>query len=247
MSENASSDMIRALLRSSDVRLYSFRQAVAYSRKIDYLNAMDLPAGGIDFGLNIPAHDVSLVGPTVELIAVKSLHPALADLLLEAAVEVHGKPGIYHRRGEFPNPVEHAIPISDDSTRFFKSGKSFLYRYLPFWLASMTSRILTVFLPMLIILLPALKSIPAFFRWRTQRKIHLRYRELLAIERELFEGAEAGDRSELRAKFDRIDEAVNRMRIPASFADQFYGLRGHIDFVRQLVANQRQNAEPIQN
>jgi hypothetical protein len=27
------------------------------------------------------------------------------------------------------------------------------------------------------------------------------------------------------------------MKVPASFADQFYGLRGHIDFVREKLAS----------
>jgi hypothetical protein len=34
---------------------------------------------------------------------------------------------------------------------------------------------------------------------------------------------------------EEIERAVNKMKVPASFADQFYGLRGHIDFVRQMV------------
>jgi len=36
----------------------------------------------------------------------------------------------------------------------------------------------------------------------------------------------------LMERLDNIEEAVNRMKVPASFADQFYGLRGHIKFVR---------------
>ena len=38
-----------------------------------------------------------------------------------------------------------------------------------------------------------------------------------------------------RQYLDDIEQAVNRMKVPASFADQFYSLRGHIDFVRKLV------------
>ena len=32
-----------------------------------------------------------------------------------------------------------------------------------------------------------------------------------------------------------IELAVKRLRIPAKFADQFYGLRGHIDYVRERL------------
>ena len=212
----------------------SFKQANAYSRKIDYLNCLDLPEGGIDFGLDIPSHDVSLLGPMVELVATRELHPALSDVLLEAAVEVHGRAGLYQKRGEFPAPVPHALPISDDATRYYKSGKSFLYRYLPFWVASLTSRFVVVILPLLVILIPGLRSIPAFFRWRIQSKIRRRYRELLVLEHALLSETEPARREQIRQEFGRIEEAVNGMRVPASFADQFYGLRGHIDYVREL-------------
>jgi len=29
------------------------------------------------------------------------------------------------------------------------------------------------------------------------------------------------------------------MKVPASFADAFYGLRGHIDYVRQKLADRK--------
>jgi len=238
MSESASTEILHSLLRSNEVSLFSFKQASAYSRKVEYLNVLDLPEGSIDLGLDIPSHDVSLLGPMVELVAKKSLHPALTDLLLEAASEVHSRPGIFQRRGEFPAPIEHAIHLSEDASTYYKSGKSLFYRFLPFWLASLTSRLIVVFLPILVILIPALRSIPALFRWRTQIKIRRRYRELLTMEQKFLNETDPAKRDKLRKQFDRIDDAVNKMGVRAAFADQFYGLRGHIDYVRQLVSKQ---------
>jgi hypothetical protein len=235
MGESTPAPILKSLLRSDKVHLYSFKQASAYSRKIDYLNILELPEGSIDLGLNLPSRDVSLLGPTVELIAKKDLHPAISDLLLEAAVEVHSRAGLFRKRGEFPSPVEHTIRISEDASRYYKSGKSLFYRHLPFWFASLLSRILVAFIPTLVVLIPVMRSIPALFKWRVQLKIRKYYRELLSLEQSYLQ-ADAARQEELRREFDRIEESINRAKIRAAFADQFYGLRGHINYVRGLVA-----------
>ncbi len=233
--DSASPQLMRKLLRTPAIRIFSFAQADGYTRRIGYLNRLELPEGVIDFGKNIPARDVHLIGPTVELIARNNLHPALSDLLLEAAREVHGKAGLFRSRGEFPAPEEHEFRISSDAIRFYKSGKSFLYRYFPYWLASLVNRTLVVVVPMVIVLLPGLRSIPAFFRWRIRLRIYRWYRALLVLERDLIAPLAQEKRMELLGRIDHIEEEVNRMKVPAYFADQFYVLRGHIDFVRDRL------------
>jgi TRAP-type uncharacterized transport system substrate-binding protein len=237
MGESTPMPVLRSLVHSSEVQLFSFsKQASAYSRKIDYLNVLDLPQGSIDLGQNIPSHDVTLVGPMVELVADKKLHPALSDLLLEAMVETHGKPGMFQKRGEFPNPQEHTIHISEDASRYYKSGKSLFYRYLPFWFASILSRFLFAIVPTLVVLIPVMRSIPAMVRWRVSLRIRRHYRELLELEKSYLLERDPAKQAELRREFDRIEEKVNKARIRPAYADQFYGLRGHINYVRDLVA-----------
>ncbi|HTS18075.1 MAG TPA: TAXI family TRAP transporter solute-binding subunit [Verrucomicrobiae bacterium] len=235
MGEAASPAVLRQLLRAPGVRLYSFTQAAAYTRRFTYLNTVTLPQGAIDFGSNLPPRDVTLVGPNVELIARNTLHPALSDLLLEAARQIHGRATVLQQKGEFPAPIENDFPISDDAARFYKSGRKFFYRYLPFWLASLTSRILVVFVPMLVIAVPVVRSIPSFYRWRVRTQIYRWYRALLTVERRLLTETNPDKRAQLLQRLEHIEAAVNKMRIPAFFGDQFYGLRGHIDYVRQLA------------
>lgn len=235
MSENASNSDIRKLMRSDEVHLMSFKQAAAYVRKIDYLNVLEMPEGSIDLGLNIPNKDITLIGPMVELVAVENLHPALSDLILDAATEIHNRPGMFQKRGEFPVPVEHSIQMSEDALRFYKSGKSFIYRYLPFWLASLISRFIVVLLPILIFLIPAVRAVPSVFRWRIRMKIRSRYRELLLLEEKFRNETDMSRLAGLRRNFDSIDAEISKMRVRAAFADQFYSLRGHIDYVRILM------------
>ncbi|MDR2239862.1 MAG: ABC transporter substrate-binding protein [Zoogloeaceae bacterium] len=234
MSESASTADLRALMRDPNIQLYSFRQVGAYARKYDYLDPLVLPEGGIDLGADLPAQDVNLLGPMIELAAKKDLHPAISDLILEAATKVHSRPGIYQQRNEFPAMIEHSIPLSEDAARYYKSGKSFLYRYLPYWLASLLSRILVVLLPAIVILVPVARTLPAILRWRGQIKIYQRYRELLNLERALVEEKDPSRKAELRAEFDRLEADVDQMQVKGRFADQLYALRSHIDYVRRM-------------
>lgn len=239
--DSASTQNMRQLLRTPDIRLFDFTQADGYTRRIHYLNKLELPKGSIDFGENIPAHDVYLIGPTVELIARTNLHPALIDLLLEAAREVHGNATLLQRRGEFPAPLEVDFHLSDEARRFYTSGKSFLYRSLPFWLASRVNRILVVFVPLIFVLIPGLRVIPTVYRWQIRLRINRSYRALLVLERESFAPSTPEKREELLGQLDHIEEVVNKMKVPASFADQFYGLRGHIVFVRDRLMGSPQS------
>lgn len=241
MGDSASIQNIRTLLRTPGIQLYDFTQADAYTRRIHYLSRLVLPKGSIDFGKNIPNHDVQLIGPTAEIIARPDLHPALSDLLLEAAREVHGGAGLLRKQGEFPAPLEHEFPISADAQRFYKSGKSFLYRYLPFWMASLVNRVLVVFVPLILVIIPGIKLIPALYRWKINLGIYRWYRALLMVERELTRDVSKERKTELFERLDEIEQAVNTMKVPASFAEQFYVLRGHIDFVRERLTGKIQS------
>jgi len=92
-----------------------------------------------------------------------------------------------------------------------------------------------VIVPMLVVLIPGLRSIPAIYRWQIRLRIYRWYRALLALEGDLFAQPAPEKREKLLSRLDEIENAVNRMKVPASFADQFYGLRGHISFVRNRL------------
>ncbi len=235
MGDSASPQVMLKLLRTDGVRMLNFVQADGYTRRFVYLNKLALPEGSIDFGQNIPSEDVWLIGPTVELIARPDLHPALCDLLIEAATQVHGKASLLKRQGEFPAPLEHEFPISSEAARFYKSGKSFLYRNLPFWVASLATRVLVAFVPLVVVLIPVLRFIPVIYNFRIRLRIYRWYRLLLTLEQELIASSGKEQQTSLHARLDKIEEDVNRMKVPASFGDQFYVLRQHIRFVHSRL------------
>jgi hypothetical protein len=82
-----------------------------------------------------------------------------------------------------------------------------------------------------------LRLVPGLYRWRVKSRIYRWYGALIAIEREAISGPDTAQRDALLDRIDAIESAVNRMKMPLAFADQFYVLREHIGFVRQRLAH----------
>jgi len=234
---------IRELMRAPGIKLMSLRQADGYLRRLRYLSRLEAPEGSFDLGLNLPPRDTALVGTPVELIAREGLHPAISDLLIAAALEVHGKPGMYRKAGEFPAPTEHEIPISEEARRYYTSGSPFLYKRLPFWLASLVDRILIVVVPLLIVAVPLSRLIAPLYRWRVRSRIYRWYGSLMKIEREMREELTEIQLNNISQHLAEIEASVNSLQPPLAFADQLYVLREHIALVRaQFNAIEKQAA-----
>jgi hypothetical protein len=132
---------------------------------------------------------------------------------------------------EFPAPLEHEFTVSADAKRYYSSGKGFFYRKFPFWLASLIDRTLVVFVPIVVLLIPGLKLVPALYSWRIKSRIYRWYGALIAIERSILANPSPEERKELLTRLDDIEEQVNKMKMPLAYAEQFYVLRDHIKFV----------------
>jgi hypothetical protein len=152
---------------------------------------------------------------------------------------VHGKANVLQRAGEFPAPLAHDFPISDDAARYYKSGKSFLYRTMPFWIASLADRLLVVLVPIIVVLIPGLRLVPSLYAWRVRSRIYRWYGALIAIERGSLSETSQDERDALIERLDAIEESVNGLKMPLAYADQFYVLREHIGFVRERLTRPR--------
>jgi TRAP transporter TAXI family solute receptor len=230
--------VVRQLLLDDRVAVLDFAQAEAYARRFRTLSAVRLPAGIADFGRNRPAADVRLVSPAAAIVARETLHPALVDLLLQAAASVHGGGDLLSEPGTFPSPRYVDVPLGKDAQRYFKYGPPFLQRFLPFWMATTIDRIKVMVVPLLVLLLPLLKIVPPTFRWRMRGKIVRWYRQLHGVD----DGIEKCDQAALDERLleiDRVEREVLRISVPLGFADQLYNLRGHIELVRGRVASRR--------
>lgn len=230
--------LIQMLLQTPGIKLFDFTQAEAYSRRFPFLSHVVLPRGIVDLGRDLPSKDYHLIAPTATLVARQDLHPALIDLFVQAAAEIHGGAGWFRRKGEFPTPSYTEIPVAQEAEKFYKSGPPMMQRYLPFWLANFSERMWVVVVGLGALFLPLSRIIPPLYVWRIRSRVYRWYGKLRTVEQAI-ENVPPEQRADVYARqlqrLDEIEDSVNQISIPLSFAEGLYELRGHINFVRKRV------------
>jgi TRAP transporter TAXI family solute receptor len=229
------SALVRELITAPGVKLMSMSQAEAYSRLFPHLSHVVLPRGILNPSKRFPDSDIHLLAPVTNLLVRKDLHPALVYLLLKAAVEIHGGAGWVHRSGEFPSMKTQDFPISEQALRFYRSGGSWLYGYLPFWAATFVDRMLLVLISIGLVLVPLIGILPWLYTWRNRSKYYRWYRELRELEEELKEDPHPENVADYHERLDRIDEAVCKIHVSVAFYDEVFILKEHIEMVRQKL------------
>ena len=95
---------------------------------------------------------------------------------------------------------------------------------------------MVAFLPIFLVVIPALRYLPTLYNWRVQRRINRRYRQLMALERQSLEALSPEQRAALIEELAQIEKSVIAHKIPGSHAEQLYVLREHMQFVRETLA-----------
>ncbi|MDE1949247.1 MAG: C4-dicarboxylate ABC transporter substrate-binding protein [Burkholderiales bacterium] len=228
----ADAPFVQYLLHTPGIRLFDFTEAEALARRFPFLHPLKLPRGLIDPAKVQPPQDMQLVAATASLVARRDLHPALIQLLVQAAQRVHGQPGWFSSEGEFPNVQAPIFPLAPEAERIYRSGPPLLQRYLPFWLANFFDRMWIVILPLIAALLPLSRVLPPLVVLRLRSRIFRWYRQLRALE----DARGLRPTAELLSDLDAIDARVAEVEVPLSYAEELYTLRSHIAMVRGRLA-----------
>jgi TRAP transporter TAXI family solute receptor len=226
-------------LLNSDLKLMSFAQADALVQKFPSLSKIIFPRASTSIVNDLPQADVTLLAATALLVSKDTLYPALAYLLLEAAKTVHGGEDYFTPLGAFPNLNTEEFPISEESTRYFKSGRPFLQRYLPFWLASFIERRLLILLPFMALLLGLLQALPRMVEARIRNRLVVWYREIKSLEDEIWRSKQPtpDQIAKWRDEIENIDAHASRIRIPQRYFQDVYALKQAIRVVRDRISH----------
>ena len=225
--------LVQMLLRTPGIRLLEFPQSEAYSRRFPFLSPVTLPRGVVDLGRNVPAHDVPLIAPITSMVAREGTHPALIQLLVQAAARIHGNAGWISRTGRFPTQEHSEFPLSSEAERFYTNGPPLLQRYLPFWLANLVDRMWVVLITIIAVVIPLSRVVPPLYQFRVRRRVFRWYRQLRDIEDRLAIGAVPA--GALLDDLEKLDDKIAHIAIPLAYAEELYNMRLHIALVRRRL------------
>jgi predicted nuclease with TOPRIM domain len=90
-------------------------------------------------------------------------------------------------------------------------------------------------LPLVALLLPFFKVMPALYRWRVRSKIYRWYRELEELDPEIQRGKMPARMEEYIERLNRIENQVSQISVPLAHRQQLYDLRVHIDLLRMKL------------
>jgi TRAP-type uncharacterized transport system substrate-binding protein len=227
--------VVRQLLADETIELASFPLGDAYVALYPFLNKVVVPSGVGNLAKNRPASDKTLLAPKTILAVRRDLHPAIQYALLSAAADIHAEPGIFQRAGQFPAAEPISLQLSDEAQRFHTSGPPFLQDHLPLWTAVMIERLLFVLIPVVGLLYPLLRLIPAFYGWSMRSKVFRLYGEMRFLELQIERGDAERDLAVAVAQLDRIEQRASQLRMPKAYASMVYSLLDHIALVRQRL------------
>ena len=225
--------MVQMLLQTPGVKLMSFAQSEAYSRRLPFLSPVLLPRGVVDIATDVPALDVRLVASTTALLTRNETHPALVQLFSQTSQTIHGGAGWFNKARDFPNATHSEFDLSKEAERNLKSGAPLLQHYLPFWMANLIERMWLALGIIVAILLPLSRIIPPMYKFRIRSRIFKWYGQLRQIEEQMIQKPETT--ASLRAELDDLDARVGTISVPLSYADELYALRNNINLVRRKL------------
>jgi hypothetical protein len=181
-----------------------------------------------------------MLAATTSLLSREQTHPALQQLFAQSAQTLHGEAGWFNRARDFPNTRTSELPVSPEGDRAINGTPPFWQRYLPFWASILVERMWLVLGGLVVLMLPLSRVVPPLYQFRVRSRVFRWYARLREVETRLEGGTDAQDK--LLKELDDLDNRVNKVAVPLSYADELYALRRNIATVRRRVEAMRSPA-----
>lgn len=235
-------NLIRELMSDPELKLLPFSRHHAYHQLYPYLSDVTLVQGVLDLERDIPSEEIPLIAPAANLVAAAELHDAFVPLLIEAADRNRKQSNLLASADELPSLKFSEFRPHAASIDYFKSGHSLLYRYLPFWVASLFDRMKIMLLPLLTLTIPLIKIAPPVYRWRIRSRIYRWYVLLRQMDQQVEENHKELFARQLKA-LQTMESELETIKVPLSYMEEFYNLRLHLELVKRKIEQRADQLE----
>ena len=227
---------LQRVLNDPSVTIDTVRDSEALARSLAFIRMVDIPRSGIDYVTRQPPDKVVLTAMIASLVGQPDLHPALVNRLVRAAQQIHSGSNLLSDTLSFPSAEGSHIPMNALAREALTSPPGWLERNLPYWAAAQIRSLALFFVPLLLIMIPVLRSFPVLFAWQMRARIFRYYRELLDVEAILANGvSDREQQRDLIARLDEIDAAMSQLNVPVRFREYSYTLKIHVDLIRRRL------------
>ena len=224
------------LIQETEVEFVELAEAGALTRRLPYITTITLPRASLDLARDIPKRDVKLLATATNLISSEGVHTATKMLALQALREFDHGTLLLDTDGRFPTLAYADYPVDAEARRFFSTGPPFIRRYLPYWIANLVERFYAFLLPLLAIIMPLVRLIPAWIQ-RHQRETTQRWYDKLAeAEQAILAAGDSDTELQRQARqLDRLERQLEQHRHRFSATQEYFSLRFHIEQIRRQL------------
>jgi len=217
------------------VRILPLEYADAISRRLEYAKTVTVPTGAISLLPVLPATPKLLMALEARMAITPDIHPALVNRLTMAAIELHNIRGVIMDQGMFPSVEGAGLPLNNAARQLIVSGPSAWHDWLPYWMASQVHRLVLLMLPILFIIVPALRALPQLYAYIMRRRVLQYYPEIRLIEDQLGEVVENSELELIVSRLEALEDRLSQIRLPAAYRKTAYDARVHIKLVRGRI------------
>jgi TRAP transporter TAXI family solute receptor len=229
------SETLGKLFRLPGARAMNFSNHRAYARRLPYLAAIEVSQGVLSLEENLPAQPLLLLAPSATLVAREDLHPRVVEKLTKAVVARFSGGNLIDLAGEYPSSHGLEVPQHPAAQHYLAEGESWATRNLPFWLLRLLASLKLALIPILTVLIPAIKIVPRLLGMSVARAIQAHYAKLQKIEDRIRRAKTVAEVEAGLADNERLRDEVAALShdLPTRYQNTVYDFRLHANLVRQ--------------
>jgi TRAP-type uncharacterized transport system substrate-binding protein len=234
-----SAPYLQGLYTDPSIQLLPLNNSQAIASQLPEANYVVLFSGALHYEPPYPVEPVPLVALVTKLVARDDLHPALVNRMIHAVTKVHGKRVTLVMSTPFPNTSLLDMPADVYASKLLREGFNPLEKTLPYWIVAQINRFVLLLLPIIFLLLPLFKILPALLAWRMQSRVYRYYDRLHEIDMLLFVNQQppldGHEREKLAEELIEIEVSLRSESLPLKYREIAYTAVQHLHLVRSRL------------